>query len=153
MSPDFNVLSSSVKKGGEVMSEYTERFQDRRTGKDRRGWDEFVLQNRRSGMERRNGLERRSQQLPFVGPEKRTSKIPRDFISSYAETHKIGSASFHIYDAAHITDIPAPDILDWIRWKWISDADCTKDTDGRFVFSKSGIDKLMKIKKHIRDKS
>jgi len=135
------------------MSEYSERFQDRRMGRDRRGWDEFVLQNQRSGMDRRNVTERRRQQLPFVGQERRKSKIPQDFISSYAQKHNIGLTSFHLYDVAQITDIPAPDILDWIRWKWINDADFTRDADGRFVFSKSDIDKLMKIKKYISGKS
>jgi len=135
------------------MSEYTERFQDRRNGKDRRGWDEFVMQNRRSGRDRRSGLERRRQQLPFVGTERRKSQIPQDFIISYAQKHHVGLTSFHLYDVTQITDIPAPDILDWIRWKWINDADFKRDYDGRFVFSKSDIAKFMKIKQHISGKA
>lgn len=135
------------------MSEYTERFQDRRMGKDRRGWDEFVLQNRLSGMERRNSAERRRQQLSFVGPEKRKSQIPRDYIRSYVQRHNIDPASCHLYEVAQITDIPAPDILDWIRWKWINDADIKRDTDGRFVFPQSVIAQLLKIKQYIGGKS
>ncbi len=152
MPPDDYILLSCVKKRGGSMSEYTDRFEDRRTGTDRRDWDEYVMQNRRAGPDRRAGLERRRKQLPFAGEERRKLKTPRDYISSYAQNHNINAASFPLFDASRLLGISASDILDWIRWKWVNEADFKRDAYGRFVFSKCDMDKLLKIKLYIAGK-
>lgn len=131
---------------GEKMANHAERFVDRRCGRDRRDWDEFIIQERRTGQERRNGIERRKRQDVFIGPERRKLKSREDYLPSYSTD--LYKAYYVLNEAADITQTSASDILEWIRENLIKDSEIKRDSAGRRLFSKRDIEQINLIKRY-----
>ncbi|MBN1899738.1 hypothetical protein JW926_00265 [Candidatus Sumerlaeota bacterium] len=128
------------------MADYNSRFVDRRRGKDRRDWDEFVFQNRRTGTERRSGIERRREQTPFIGLERRKLKTREDFLISRPPS--LNKSYYCLNEAADLTETSASDILEWIRCNLIKDSSLKRDYAGRRLFSRSDIEQISLIKRY-----
>jgi hypothetical protein len=128
------------------MSSYVEKFVDRRCGKDRRDWDEFVLTERRNSPERRSGVERRKKQLPFIGPERRRLRTEEEYRPSYSTD--LYKPYYTLNEAADVTETSASDILEWIRASLLKDSEIKRDFAGRRLFSRRHIEQIQMIKRY-----
>ncbi len=129
------------------MSGYTTRFENRRSGKERRDWDEFVLHNRRDGNERRAGKERRRTQKPFPEDDRRKRKTEEEQSTSQGRRHKRVPHYYTTREAAERTGISLGTLLLWIRNKVLDDARIHRDRFGRRAFTEADIDRIFAIKK------
>jgi hypothetical protein len=129
------------------MSEYTERFWERRQGKDRRDWDEFIVYDRRLKKERRSGKDRRRNQKPFIVAERR--RLRKSFETITTPTHKrmLRKQYYAIQEVARKTGVPVSTIITWLREKVINDVDIHRDVYGRRAFTEDNIKHIIAIKK------
>jgi len=132
------------------MSGYTDKFLDRRSGRERRDWDEFVVNNRRKGHDRRSGTDRRKRQVAFPAPEKR--RLKRQQKKSYNPVFDANfTKQFYVLpEVAQIVEVSPSDILEWIRSKWINESDIGRDHFGRLAFTRSNIEKIKALKNYIK---
>jgi len=129
------------------MNDYTEKFVDRRSGKDRRDWDEYVLKERRCGKDRRRKQERRKEQRNFPGEERRRVKH-KNSPSSLSDKIKIQKSHYTLQEVSRITGISPSKILKWIRNKLIKDSEIKRDLYGRRAFSQEDIKKIELLKRY-----
>lgn len=128
------------------MVNYTERFLDRRCRRDRRDWDEFVMQDRRAAQERRSGIERRKKQDVFIGTERRKLRSRENSLPSYSTD--LNKSYYVLYEVAEITQASASDILEWIRSNLVSDMEIKRDFAGRRLFTRRDIEQIETIKRY-----
>ena len=123
------------------------KFVNRRSGKDRRDWDEFVVHDRRGGSERRGGGERRRRRKPFPGSERRKNNSETEPFTSRVRKHRFAPHSYTTREAAEKAGISVGTLLLWIRNKVLDDALIHRDRFGRRAFTKADIDKILAVKK------
>ena len=129
---------------------------NRRADKDRRDWDEFVIHNRRHEKERRAHEDRRRQQQPLEGHDRRRSSLRQQERSSNSLRQPIGKpvekkparkVFYTTSEAAEQTGISQPTLILWIRNNVIDDSKIKRDSSGRRIWREKDLDMIRKIKK------
>lgn len=128
---------------------------NRRSGKDRRDWDEFVIHDRRNGKERRAHENRRHQHEAFEGLEKRKSSHaqepppgPSNRVTGKRTAKKPAAKAFYTTsEAAAQTGISQATLTLWIRNNVIDDSKIKRDPSGRRMWTQDNLEMVRKIKK------
>ena len=129
---------------------------NQRSDKDRRDWDEFVIHNRRLAKDRRTSKDRRRQQQPFEGSDRRRSSLRQQERSSNSLRQPIGKpvekkparkVFYTTIEAAEQTGISQPTLMLWIRNNVIDDSKIKRDSSGRRIWREKDLDMIRKIKK------
>ena len=128
------------------MDKYTDQFWERRSEKDRRDWNEFILHDQRKGKDRRSGTDRRLSQKPFYTAEKRRLSKKSKEKNTSKRSHNI-QKHYSIHDAAKKAGISSTTILLWLKKKWLNDAEIHRDNYGRRSFTEYNIEQIITIRK------
>jgi len=127
-------------------------FYDRRSGRDRRDWDIFVYPDRRTGIERRSGLDRRQSDGPYDGPERR-KKVEPGGEEKQGETPRTARAPKPLEDryystaeVARITGLSQTTLLLWLRNKVIDGSRIKRSVEGRRLWTREDIEEIERVK-------
>jgi len=129
---------------------------NRRADKDRRDWDEFVIHNRRHEKERRAHEDRRRQQQPLEGQDRRKSSLPKQERSSNSlrqpigkpvEKKPAGKVFYTTSEAAEQTGVSQATLMLWIRNNVIDDSKIKRDPSGRRIWREKNLDTIREVKK------
>lgn len=129
---------------------------NRRADKDRRDWDEFVIHNRRHEKERRAHENRRRQQQPLEGHDRRRSSLRqqehpsnslRQPIGKPVEKKPPGKVFYTTSEAAEQTGVSQATLMLWIRNNVIDDSKIKRDSSGRRIWREKDLDTIREVKK------
>jgi hypothetical protein len=133
----------------------TGKYSNRRSGKERRDWDEFVLHDRRQE-KRRVSPDRRGKQQSFESPDRRRPAPPEKEHSSPSSSQPLGKPGektppqkslYTTSEAAEKTGISQATLLLWIRNRLIDDAKIKRDPSGRRIWRAQDLETIREIKK------
>ena len=133
-----------------------EESKNRRSGKDRRDWNEFVVHERRGEKGRRTKKDRRTNQEFFKGSDRRKSSMhkeepsSRSFVRSSKKPDKKKPAGKEFYttsEAAELTGVSQVTLTLWIRNNVIDDAQIKRDQSGRRMWSEKNLKMIQEIKR------
>jgi excisionase family DNA binding protein len=125
------------------------RFFERRSGRDRRDWDVFIHPNRRSGRERRAGMDRRQSKHPVYDPERR--RIESVSIQSpppqpLPTATPVGKDYYTTAEVAERTGLSQTTLLLWIRNKVIDGSRIKRSVEGKRLWTREDIEEIERVK-------
>jgi len=124
------------------------RFYERRAGRERRDWNEFVTDNHRTGAERRSGADRRQNGRSYSGPERRrvvveTPTPPPQRASIRPSNEK---AYYSTAEVAELTGLSQSTLLLWIRNKMIDGSRIKRSVEGKRLWTPEDVDEIRRVK-------
>ena len=123
-------------------------FSERRSSRDRRDWQEFVLKNRRNDRERRSDKDRRSKIDINFKPEKRRKidTIEKELESVSEKQKKYKPEYYSTHEAAQLSGVSQPTLLLWLKNGTINNSKIKRNATGKRLWTRTDVEAIKRVR-------